>query len=480
MAVTNRNRMLTGLVLMAVSASAVLAVGILSKPMTAKAQAGTSLTEPIPPVTDELRQGRTRDQIGWNHAKRRLKADMPMGRGIPIGQVEGGPGAYIANTDDQQLPGTGFIPEAGQSKNSGHATTVARYMVGPQSAGQGVKAVHAWPVSEWIGSGYLNNGTTDNPRDDHSARVFNHSWIAPKTNGAPLVLRRVDYAVDTNDILVVAGVNNQVGDIPHLLASGYNSISVGTPGGKHSDGLTAIEGEGRAKPEIVAPGNLTSWTTGVVTGVCAALLEYADRLAEADETNKDAARSEVVKAALFAGAYRSEDWSPGEGEFLDRKLGVGQVDIDRSLVILAGGHAEPDKPTNLRYGWSFAAIDPGKVRDYIFTIDAEQGETGIALVWHRRVRGGKVKLVNEQTGESRDIWNPSTFVPNLNLGLIKTNADGSETMVASSMSKVDNVELIHLPKLEPGKYTLRVARVKDEAEMPWDYALAWRIEAKAQ
>jgi hypothetical protein len=472
-------RTMMGLVLMALTAGAVVLVDVVSDLSPAAADAGTGLSEPIPPVSAEARDGRPRDQIGWNHAKRRLKADMPMGRGIPIGQVEGDvQGGYLADTNHAQLPGTGFIPEAGKSKLSGHATAVARRMVGPQSAGQGVRAVHAWPVNEWMGEGYLNLGTPDNPIDDHPARVFNHSWIAVSSPAAPLLLRRVDYAVDTNDILVVCGVNNRVGDIPHLLASAYNVISVGTIEGKHSDGLTAVEGEGRCKPEIVAPGNLTSWTTGMVTGVCAALLEYADRLAEADEADKDAARSEVIKAVLFAGAYRDSNWAPPEGEPLDRKLGVGQVDLDRSLVILEAGHAPPDKPTKQRYGWSFASVDPGKIRDYTFNIDTEQGETGIALVWHRRVLGGTAKLVNEDTGESRDIWNPGTFIPDLNLGLIITNNDGSETMIAASTSTVDNVELIHLPKLDPGKYTLRIARSKDEADQPWDYALAWRIEAK--
>ncbi len=469
-----------GLALMALTAGAVVLVDAVSDLSPASANARSSLTLPVPPVGAEARQGRLRDQIGWNHAKRRLKADMPMGRGIPLGQVEGdAQGGYLANTNHKQLPGTGFIPEAGKSKLSGHATAVAVRMVGPDSAGQGVRAVHAWPVNEWLREGYLNLGTTDNPIDDHPARVFNHSWIAVSSPAAPLLLRRVDYAVDTNDILVVCGVNNRVGDIPHLLASAHNVISVGTIGGNHSDALTAVEGEGRCKPEIVAPGNLTSWTTGVVTGVCAALLEYADRLAEADAADKDAARSEVIKAVLFAGAFRAAKWAPPEGEPLDRKLGVGIVDIDRSLVILEGGNALPGKPTKQRYGWSFASVEPAKVRDYAFTIDVEQGETGIALVWHRRVLGGKAKLVNEDTGETRDIWNPGTFVPDLNLGLIKTNEDGSETMVAASTSKVDNVELIHLPKLDPGKYTLRIARSKDNTDQPCDYALAWRIEANA-
>ncbi len=472
-------RYITGLVLITLSAGAVVLVDVTSSLSATQADSGTSLTEPIPPATLEERAASTRHRIGWVHAKKRLEADMPMGRDIVVGQVEGNENTgYLADTNNKALPGTGFIPESGESKLNGHATAVATYIAGPQSAGQGVRAIHGWTVSDWITTGYLNAGTADNPRDDHPARVFNHSWIAHQSPSAALALRRVDYAIDTNDILVVCGVDNKPGKIPQLLASAYNVISVGTGSSVHSDGLTEIEGEGRCKPDIAAPSDKTSWTTGIVTGVCAALLEYADRLAEADEKNKDAARSEVIKAVLFAGARRPDRWAPPEGEPFDRKLGAGVVELDRSLVILKGGWATPDQPTKQRYGWSFATMDPGSVRTYSFTVDVEQGETGIALVWHRRVLGGKAKLVNNETGESREIWNPGTYVPNLNLGLIKTEADGSETMVAASTSKVDNVELIHLPTLEPGKYTLRIVRSPDDTKMAWDYAIAWRIEAK--
>ncbi|MGB1126474.1 MAG: S8 family serine peptidase [Phycisphaeraceae bacterium] len=472
-------RTVTGLVLMAMTAGAVLLVDVLSDLSPATADPGTSLTEPIPPAPEDQRIGNARNRIGWTHAKKRLQTDMPMGRGIPVGQVEGNAQTgYLADTNHRALPGTGFIPESGEAKLNGHATTVATYIAGPQSAGQGVRAVHAWTVNDWMGEGYLKSGSIEDPRSDHPARVFNHSWIGRTSPGAPVILRRVDHVVDQQDVLVVVGVDNQPGKIPHLLASAYNTISVGAASGNSSDELTEIEGAGRCKPDIVGPGGLTSWTTGQVTGVCAALLEYADRLVEADDKNKDAARSEVMKAVLLASADRSKNWSPQEGEPLDRKFGAGMVDLDRSLVMLDGGYAEPDKPTNQRYGWSFATIDPGTLRSYDFTVDLEQGQTGIALVWHRRVIGGKAQLVNEATGESRDIWNPGSFVPNLNLGLVKRNDDGSETMIAASISKVDNVELIHLPTLEPGKYTLRVVRSMDKAEMPWDYAIAWRIEAK--
>lgn len=467
------------LALLAVTAGALMLVDVLAGPLTSHADAGTSLTVPIPPMSDEARRGTPRHRMGWMHAKKRLKADMPMGRGIPVGQVEGNvQTGYLADTRHGSLPGTGFIPESGETKLNGHATAVATHIAGPQSAGQGIRAVHAWAVNNWIGEGYLNTRTLENPRDDHPARVFNHSWIAEQSPITPLVLRRVDYAIDVNDILVVVGVNNSEGDIPHLLASAYNVISVGAMSGNHSDGLTKIEGEGRCKPDIVAPGDLTSWSTGIATGICAALLEYADRMVDADEKNKDANKSEVIKAVLFAGAYRDANWAPPKGEPLDRKFGAGVADIDRALVILEGGHAAPNKATRQRYGWSAATIAPGQVREYTFNVDVEQGEAGIALVWHRRVLGGKVNLVNRDTGQAREIWNIGQYLPDLNLGLIKTNDDGTETMIAASASKVDNVELIHLPSLKPGKYTLRIARQHDESKQDWDYALAWRIEAK--
>jgi len=484
-----------------VTASVVL-IDLYSAPAPAAADAGKSLTAPIPPTPADQRAGSIRNQIGWTVAKKRLGIDMPMGRGIPVGQVESSfQGGYIANTNDKGLPGTGFIPESGQSKASGHATQVAKNIAGPDAAGQGVRAVHAWTVSDWMGPGFLRTTTEDAPKDDHPARVFNHSWIGGAAPTAPLILRRVDYLVDAHDVLVVCGVNNEPGQIPALLASAYNVISVGIASGQNSDALTEIEGKGRCKPELVAPGNKTSWTTGVVTGVVAALLESADRLVEAGDEkdedaapgaegeakpeekpnrNKDAARSEVIKALLLAGADRPERWSPPEGEPLDRKFGAGIVDLDRALVMLDAGHVAPDAPTSQRYGWSFATIEPKQVRHYDFTVDTEQGQAGFALTWHRKVLGGKARLKNAETGEERIIWNSAQFTPNLDMGLIRVNADGSETLVASSTSEVDNVELIHLTTLEPGNYTLRVTRKHDDTKQPWDYAIAWRIEAKTE
>ncbi|MFN3167541.1 MAG: S8 family serine peptidase [Phycisphaeraceae bacterium] len=475
-------RVWTWLGILALSAGAVGVIDFVSAPSPAAAQSGRMLSDPIPPASDDERVGTIKNKIGWTHAKERLGWDMPNGNGVPVGQVEAPfRGGYLANTDHKQLKGTGFIPESGPSQQaSGHATTVARHIVGPDAAGQGVKAIHGYEAGDWMGEGLLKLATTDGPTADQPARVFNHSWIMPGHISAPLILRRVDFLIDEHDVLVVCGLDNKPGRVPALLASAYNVISVGVDSGMNTDGLTHIEGEGRCKPEIVAPGGKTSWSAGVVTGCVAALIEYADRMIDEDDAkgqNQDANKSEVVKAVLLAGAHKPAGWAPPEGEPLDRKLGAGVVDIDRSLVMLGAGHAEPDKPTDQRYGWSFAQVESNQCRAYKFTIDKPQGDTTITLVWNRKVLGGTTEMKDPRTNELRTVWNTGAFCPNLELELMKLDREGNAKPVAASKSKVDNVELIHLETLEPGRYEVRVSRVQDGVKEAWDYALAWRIEA---
>lgn len=493
----------TWLVLLLSTASAVTLVDQLTGPERAAAQAGSSLSEPIWPVSNEDRRGSTQNSIGWTHAKKRYQADMPIGRGIIAGQVEARfRGGFMARTGGP-LPATGFVAESADPVVSAHAVNVAVEAFGTDSAGLGVREVRCWELGDWLGEGYLRTGTTQ-PPIEHPARVLNHSWISSGQPSDPLVLRRVDYVVDAYDRVVVCGVNNGPGPVPSLLASAYNVISVGKQTGDNSDGLTTVEGEGRCKPDLVAPGGTTSGATGVVTGCVAALLELADRKAAAvaegqEGGDKNAARSEVIKAALLAGARRPGRWAPPAGEPLDRSLGAGVVDLDRSLAIVDGGHVEPDRAADMthRYGWSFASIKAGQTRTYTFTVDSRQRMAGFALTWHRRVLGGVAKLRNNQTGEEREVWNSGHFTPDLDLELVRhvddkdapqapgdaADGEAGTERIAISDSKVDNVELIHRhppDALMPGRYTLRVTRAADDTGMAWDYALAWKIEPPRQ
>lgn len=451
-------------------------------PKAASGQGIQTLTPPVPPMKlQDQMQGGALNQSGWRHANKRLGNQMPAGRGIVVGQVESvSDGGYVARTNQFGLEAMRFVEQSGESKASGHANYVARNMVGDQSVARGVRQVYAWSSNHWLGPGMLNVATTNPPVKDSPVRVFNHSWIGGASRFAPLALRRVDYLVDHYDKLVVCGVNNKHGAVPAMLGSAYNVISVGVVSGNNSNELTTIEGEGRSKPEIVGPGSLTSWSTGFVTGCVAALIEGADELAQADEKNKDAARSETIKAILLAGARKNDAWQAPEGEPLDRKYGAGFVDIDRALLIQEAGHVEPDTATRQRYGWSFSQVNSAQQRTYRFTLGQDQGKSTFALTWHRRIMGGTAELKHTETGQTRTIWNSAHFAANLDLALVRLSPDNNpenHQAIAVSSSKVNNVELIYAKDLKPGRYVLTVTRQPDKVEMAWDYALAWRIEA---
>ena len=104
---------------------------------------------------------------------------------------------------------------------------------------------------------------------DESLRIHNHSWIGQFGNSNDnLALRRMDYVAIRDNILVVNGTNNG-GPASHMFAHGFNSLTVGCDTGSHTatDVPSGIDGPGRMKPWLVAPGNLTSYTTPIVSAV---------------------------------------------------------------------------------------------------------------------------------------------------------------------------------------------------------------------
>ena len=445
----------------------------------AAAAVDDGLSPAIPPASIDRRAGGSiRSVIGWDHAHDRLDRDMPTGRGVPGGQVEAGEN-YAPNSHDGRLRGVSFVLQSGDTGNSGHASAVANAAFGQAGPARGVARVHCFSVNHWMGEGYLRTGDTEPPDDWSAARFFNPSWVAQDAGYSAQVLRRIDWLADERDILCIVGLNNGHTEIPHLLASAYNTLSVGTIGGRHSRGTTRADGEGRCKPELVAPGDLTSWSTPVVTGCVAILLERADTIAARDEDSSDAlaGRSEVVRALLMGGAYKPEEWAPEEGKPLDTRWGAGIVDIDRALVMLDGGNT-PTGETTKRYGWASHTVDRGQTQDFTFDITADQGECCFTLAWNRKVAGGTAEIRNNETGETRTVWNNSIGLPNLDLELLRTDAQGNEEVVAASTSTVDNVEVVYLRELPAGTYTVRLQRAADGYAIPWDYALSWRIEAE--
>ena len=223
------------------------------------------------------------DQIGYTDLQNRLGAATPTGAGVIVTQVEAQVATNAYLPDPTAFPGKLIVDRTGGGTVSGHATTVGQYFYGNQSIAQGISQVNAYRVADpslpgdWLGSGYLQTGTTAAPLVDPS-RVQNHSYIgdAPAGDpGATEILRRLDYAIRRDNTIVVVAVNNGTSSIPALEASGYNSIAVGLSSGNSSSGPTTFDGAGRSKPDIVVPFGETSFGTPVVSAAAAHLVQTA-------------------------------------------------------------------------------------------------------------------------------------------------------------------------------------------------------------
>jgi hypothetical protein len=420
------------------------------------------------PASAEARAAE-RDPVGVHAAHRRLGRHVPVGRDVVIGQIEGEPQRYMPNWNDQRFGRVTFIRRSGESEVFGHATQTAREMLGPNGLAPGVRVAHFFAANHWMDR-YLRVNSAEPPIDD-LPRVLNHSWIGPAVPGVEQVLARVDYQIDRRGVVMCVGVNNGRGSaVPAMLASAHNVISVGVASGNSSGGETTVAGEGRSKPEVVAPRNLTSTATPVVTAIVARLLEAADRMPEAYRAR--AQRPEVIKAALMAGAVKPAGWAPEEGRPMDRHLGAGVVHLDRSLRVLEATPSEPDGQASPNAGWDYRSLQRGGRAVYRFELDEPISDVSVLLTWHRRVTG----VVVQHPQERRPVWAGLPRTANFNLRLVRITDAGVET-VASSASAVDNVELVHVVELTPGRYAIEVTRTHDEHADDWAYAVAWRSDA---
>ena len=406
------------------------------------------------------------EAVGLKRLRRELRGLMPTGRGIVTGHVAGGPAdKYMPAISPRRGRSRRYVAKSGPSKDSGHARSTASMVYGRGGLASGVTEVHCFSASHWMGAGCLRAGTTGFPSAG-AVRVFNHSWIArPKLETAPLVLRRLDYMIDSQDVVVVVGVdNNRDRPPPPFLSGAYNTISVGNWFGRSSGGYTLVEEPGRCKPDLVAPGGTVSSSTPVVTGAVTCLLEVADRM------RAEARRAEVVKAVLMAGAEKPPDWARAPGKPLAEHYGAGRLRIDRSYHILRRGPVEPG-PVASRYGWSFRTVGFGDKAVWQFDCPAPLGEASVILTWHRRIYGRTER--DPFTGEDRHVVGPR--MANFDLALVRVDDDGQVETVAVSDGQVDNVEHVYIKQMPAGRYKLEVSR-RDMLNEAWDFAVAWRLE----
>lgn len=393
------------------------------------------------------------------------RAQQPRGRGVVVGHVEGAPlGQYMPRVADRQFRGVRFLAQSGRSTAHDHAHATARMIYGNVGLAPGVSKVYCYASRDWLGKGCLQVGSPRSPTDPGVA-VMNHSWIS-HAGGTQEVLRRADFVVDRYNVVMVAGVNNGGGTaVPSLLASAHNVIAVGNWHGDSSSGYTKLDGVGRCKPDIVAPGGKTSYATPVVTAMTARLLETANTMSE----SSGARRAEVIKAVLMAGADKPEGWKREAGKPLSQFYGAGRVRLDRSYYLLINGPVTPGTVTT-RYGWSLLSAAGGKrdAAQWVFVIPpgATIKEISIMAVWHRRIDGRTA--VNAITSTAH--WLDTPRMADFDLALA-----GEDGTLAKSNSRIDNVEHIYVKQVGEGTYRLNLTR-QDALDEDWDVAVCWRIE----
>ncbi|QDU32250.1 hypothetical protein KS4_02810 [Poriferisphaera corsica] len=412
--------------------------------------------------------------LGIDAAKQRLGRKMPTGKNIIFGHVEGPAKSYIPNTKLLRFSKVNFNKRSGPSSVAGHATTTASKIYGSSGLAPGVTNVNLFSANSWMGPDFLGLGTGKPPKNEE-INIFTNSWIGAEFPGATQLLRRIDYMIDNNGAIVVAGVNNgRNTQVPPLVASSYNGIAVGTWGGEGSSGnYTTIETTGRVKPDIVGIYDKTSFTTPLVAATASLILE----LAQTRELPQ-LARPETVKAIILAGATKPWNWKPEPGHTQDKYLGAGILNLNNALLIAEAPQTHTSNPLP-DFGWDYASISPTQTHTYNFTIPNNTTKPlTVCLVWNRHILGKSYKLtINKEKNITRDIWVDTPSIADLDLRLLKVNPDNTTRIVTLSDSERDNVEYLYLPKLTSGNYQLQVVRQPDKLkpQAPWPYAIAYRF-----
>jgi hypothetical protein len=435
------------------------------------------------------------DDIGFTALKARLGAATPTGAGYGVGQIEAeeSAGNFGPNTSNPDFSGKTFTPQSGPFGASGHATTVGLALYGNVgSIAPGVTNIFVWSAGNWATTGFLRTNQSGQPPlvPPAGMRIFNHSWIG--SFGSTFLdndaLRRFDFQVQRDNVFAVCGTNNGAGSpASALVGYGFNQITVGLASGNHCNALTptGLDGQGRRKPEIVAPAGFTSFSTPIVGAAAAVLFQTTD-LDAGLVVNPNADRAIVIKSVLLAGTTHRPGWSngavasgPNRGTTstpLDPLYGADLLNIDRSHMILTGQEQNgstsvPTAPNVGERGWDYIAAPAANTSTwYRFRVFEVADELSVLATWNRSVATnfGSWSLMDFDL----QLWRVSgsslaTLVGDPGLGFF---AGGNVT----STSTIDNVEHLYVTGLAPGEYAIELRR-KPGSQTTLPVAISWYV-----
>ena len=351
---------------------------------------------------------------------------------------------------------SGAPPPNAAGTESGHADGVAGWFYGNTGFGvaPGVSHVYNYDADYFIDS--IIKATV---QPAIPAKVVNQSFVDSDDVGTPIqdpaLDRKYDDYVSRFGTVFVSAAGN--GGPPYSPATAYNVIAVGASdaGATTSLGPTA---DGRAKPDISAPGSVTSFSTPQVSGAAAILVQAGTRGDGGAGTSAAAVDPRTIKVLLLNGATKPAGWSHTTTVPLDPRYGAGILNVYNSDVQLRGGQQAPTVSTSTSLGgphvppagtignvpapaaWDFNTITSGAATDqinhYFFNLagGAPYTLTG-TLTWNR------------QLGQT-DINNLDLYLYDATSGLL----------VDQSISGVDNVEHLYTQGVLPGRYDLEVLK----------------------
>jgi hypothetical protein len=239
-------------------------------------------------------------------------------------------------------------------------------------------------------------------------------------------------------------------------AAAYNTIGVGVSDAESSLGGTP---DGRAKPDLSAPGLSTSHSTAYVTTALVILFQAATR---GDAGTNISAASDVrtLKALLMNGALKPTNWTHTSTMPVDATHGTGagvlnvfnsygqlkagqHRAIETTSVGTGNAHPPGSNPANESAfsGWDLATINSTSTQDtiahYYLNLSSANGSYPVtaSLTWNRQLNASSIN--------------------NLDLFLYRVS---DHAQIAASVSTVDNIEHIYIPSLAPGRYDLQVLK----------------------
>jgi len=435
-------------------------------------------------------------EIGFSDLVTRLGAvNVPTGAGVVLAQVEGSESAgnFGPNMAFSEFVGKVFMPMSGSFGSSVHATTVGQFGYGNSSSiAPGITNILVYEAGNWAQTGFLrfNQGEGAPPLvPPNQTKIINNSWGGSFGNPTSdnEVLRRADFQVDRDDtIMVNPPANNIQAELP-LMGNTFNGISVGLTSGSHLPGPTPsnLDGPGRQRPNIVAPGEFTSYAAPVVSATAALLIQTA-RTFPGLLANPNAQRAETIKAVILAGARKRAGWTnlpatsgAGRGVTstpLNAASGVDVLNVNNSHLMLTAleqnGSATVPATSNVTVrGWDFGTITDTGTLYYRFNLAGVTDQLSFLCAWNRNVN-------TSFTGFTQANFNLQLFRVNCSNQLLSLVGDANASIFSGgnvvSQSGIENVEHLFIRNLQPGKYVLRVNR-SDAIAQAWDVGVAWLI-----